>query len=85
MAAVQDLVARSQLRDHARRLDRHDKRFDAVDDHLTRLRIEMAKLIAYALVVVSLFSTAGTALIVHYLTPTHAARTPAAPTHTASR
>jgi hypothetical protein len=69
MTAFADEVARAQIRDHTRRLNRHDDALDEVDHRITDVRVDVAKLLALGLVIASILSTTATALIVHYLTP----------------
>lgn len=70
MAAVADQVARSQIRDHSRRLDRHDTRLDDVGEELADLRVDFAKLLGVGLFAALILTVAANALIVHFLTPT---------------
>jgi len=72
MAAVEDHVARTQLREHARRLDRQDNRLDEVDDQVADLRVDFAKLLGIGLFAALVLTIAANALIVHYLTPSGA-------------
>lgn len=70
-ASVTSLAAHDRwLNEHERRLNDHDDQFDVVNERVTSLRVEVAKLVAIALLVSTLLTSIATAVIVRKLTPT---------------
>lgn len=75
MASLASLAAHDRwLNEHDRRLNDHDDEFDVVNERVTSLRLEVAKLIATALLVSTLLTSIATAVIVRQLTPTSTAQ-----------
>jgi len=67
----------AKLREHERRLDDQGIEQEKQRDRLTDVRIELAKLLAVGLLIVTVMSSVSTALIVHYLSPSITSNTPA--------
>jgi hypothetical protein len=59
----------TKLVEHERRLHEHDDALERQNTTLTEVRIELAKFFVAGALVIAIFSSASTALIVHYLTP----------------